>query len=107
MELLAFIASCEALKLHHQQWVAQYNKRKCQNRNKCTLTSTRCGHDPEDLEQADAQVKKTNENTNIGQFQNENHSLSHPFRSHMKQKKQYEIDVVSKVSDCKFVMYIC
>ena len=108
LELLAFIASCHALSLNCQRWV---DKTQTTHRNTVNK-DTPCKHAKatggkarisasakiiqEDLKQPEIMASHT------GEIRKEHCSnLTHPFQRHIKPKKRYEIEVLSKVGSIR------
>ena len=110
LELLAFIASCHALNSNYQRWVDTFNEKQLPRKNivnkDTTCNSARAtGHEAnifssaktvqEDVQQSDVEALHTDGTRNGHILQCPN--LSHAFQCHIKPKKRYEIDVMSKV----------
>ena len=110
LELLAFIASCHSLKLNNLAWTGKFNetqntmhKHTVQENTQTnrTKTSVDCKTNisnnarniQEGLKQADTRVLHVTEEQTL-----QRQSLSNLFQHRIKPKKQYEIDVLSKVS---------
>ena len=117
LELLAFISSCHALELNNQKWLRKYKetqnilvhkniehsetKSNHMDTIECkTNISSNDRNVQQDLDLADVRTIRTDETQKQQFLQREglDVNLSHVFRCHMKPKKQYEIDILSKVS---------
>ena len=114
LELLAYIASCHALNLNNKTLIEELNytqnimdrstvlKRTKWDHTKSVeyetnnISNARDIHVSSDIEKDTIQKEEQ-----ILQRGGQNFNLSHPFRRHIKPKKQYEIDILSKV--CKNV----
>ncbi|XP_028406922.1 protein RRNAD1-like isoform X2 [Dendronephthya gigantea] len=96
LELLAFLTTCYALKLENQKYLKIINQvntpEKSNSPRECTKSKT-----------FEREPCDTNRNCNIqkvsdsGVMQQKVEHFSDPFRRHIKPKKQYEINVLSKV----------
>lgn len=106
MELLSFIAACHALRLDNQPWLTKLedldkkyerttsNNGKNVNRS-CRDVAMEAG-DSKDLNQG--RRHEVEQTENVVSFTAQNMAISHPLRCYVKRKKQYEIDILSKVS---------
>ncbi|XP_046839091.1 LOW QUALITY PROTEIN: methyltransferase-like protein 25B, partial [Xenia sp. Carnegie-2017] len=104
LELLSFIAACHALRLDNQPWLTKLKdldkkyERTTSNNGKMStarVVMLPWKHLSKDLNQG--RRHEVEQTENVVSFTAQNMAIGHPLRCYVKRKKQYEIDILSKL----------